>query len=79
MGSLMYSKWAVSWDHLQAKVLTNRPSMTPHSTRFGTRQHFDFLVMIKDNTINDNVVPSGCRVCAIYSVPAAWIVRQEIE
>ena len=52
--------------------------------RFGTRQYFDFIVIIKDDTINDNVVTTGCTLskqslCATYSASIAWIVRQEIE
>ena len=53
-------------------------------TRLGTRQHFEFMVIMKDNAINDNVVTTGCSISkqrpwAIYSAFAACIVRQEIE
>ena len=53
-------------------------------TRFGTRLHFELIVITKVDTINDNVVSTGRTLskqspCAIYSVSAAWIVRQEIE
>ena len=41
-------------------------------------------VKIKVDTINDNVVTTGCTISkqrpwAIYSAPVACIVRQEIE
>ena len=53
-------------------------------TRFGTRLHFELIVITKVDTINDNVVSTGRTIskqspCAIYSASAAWIVRQEIE
>ena len=52
--------------------------------RFGTRPHFELIVIIQVDTINDNVVSTGRTIsqqspCAIYSASAAWIVRQEIE
>ena len=52
--------------------------------RFGTRQYFELIVKTKVDTINDNVVTTGCTIslqspCAIYSVSVAWIVRQEID
>ena len=48
------------------------------------RQYFDFIVTIKDDTINDNVVTTGRTIskqslCATYGASIAWIVRQEIE
>ena len=48
-------------------------------TRFGTRQPFDFIAKIKDGTLNDNVVTTGCTIskqslCANYSASVAWIV-----
>ena len=53
-------------------------------TRLGTRKHFEFMVIIKDNTINEIVVTTGRSISkqrpwAIYSVFVACIVRQEIE
>ena len=47
---------------------------------FGTRQHFDFLVIIEYDTLNDNMVITGCKIskqslCANYSATVAWIVR----
>ena len=54
------------------------------NTRFGTRLHFELIVITKVDTINDNVVSTGRTIskqspCAIYSGSVAWIVRQEIE
>ena len=51
--------------------------------RLGTRLHFEFMVIIKDSTVND-VVTTGCTIskqspCAIYSASIARIVRLEIE
>ena len=54
-------------------------------TRLGPRPHFAFIFIMKDSTVNDNVVTTGPsiskqRPCAfIYSVSIAWIVRLEIE
>ena len=52
--------------------------------RLGTRQHFEFMVVLKDDTINGNVVTTERTISkqslyAIYSVSIVWIVRQEIE
>ena len=52
--------------------------------RLGPSQHFDFMVIIGDSTVNDNVVTTGRTIskqspCATYSASIAWIVRQEIE
>ena len=52
--------------------------------RFGTRLHFELMVITKVDTINDNVVTTGHTIskqspCAIYSSPVACIVCQEIE
>ena len=46
-------------------------------TRFGTRLHFELIVITKVDTINDNVVSTGRTIskqspCAIYSASAAW-------
>ena len=40
-------------------------------TRFGTRQYFDFIVIIKDGTINDNVVTTG-RTLSKQSLSAIY-------
>ena len=52
--------------------------------RFGTRLHFELMVITKADTINDNLVTTGRTIskqsaCAIYSAPVECIVRQEIE
>ena len=52
--------------------------------RLETRQHFEFMVIIKDNTVNDNVVTTGRTISkqspfAIHNASVVWIVRQEIK
>ena len=53
------------------------------SVWFGTRQHFELMVIIKVDTMND-VVTTVCTMskqspCAIFSASTARIVHQEIE
>ena len=53
-------------------------------SRFGTRLHFELMVITKVDTINDNEVTTGRTIskqspCVIYSAPVACIVCQEIE
>ena len=50
--------------------------------RFGTRLHFELMVITIADTIN--LVTTGRTIskqspCAIYSAPVECIVRQEIE
>ena len=58
--------------------------MKMNNTMLGTRPHFEFMVIIKDSTVNNNVVTTGRTIskqspCAFYSASIALIVRLEIE
>ena len=45
--------------------------------RFGTRKHFEIMVIIKVDTINDNVVTTGCTISYHIDPCAISIVRPQ--